>query len=482
MIARDGPPVASVRLTEPLLPKVMQPRGLDQLRRIPIAAFLTVLADVTATSFGALLLPAATGLPASAGVHLYLMSTTMGQLAASLFSGFPYATAGATIELVPLLIPITALLDPQWPACHRASTLLAAYTMTSALVGFLLLCVSRFRLGILFRCIPFIVLKAALTGVGLFMMVEGIKTGGTLADLGLSSLLEAGAMTRVLCTIVLCSCLALVQHTCRSPVAIVAFLAAATVSFHALPLTGKPKLLAPWWFTESEDGAGDPGTLSVSSSPLGLLPLFSLANVHWDVLPRALPYSLSCCLVHALCTITDLISIEAVATARPAASAEDATRPPAAAAPMDLDLELGSIGMANLFAALVGTMPNYVQLSPSIANTNFSRGTRASGGARAGPWCAALEALSLLAVSQVAAAVPRAVVGAFMIHMGLGFMGEGAETMRHTASTFDKVLLSILVLPHHPPPGPWTRPQPLLTIRPFAYAALRSSWCSCHRS
>jgi SulP family sulfate permease len=139
MIARDGPPVASVRLTEPLLPKVMQPRGLDQLRRIPIAAFLTVLADVTATSFGALLLPAATGLPASAGVHLYLMSTTMGQLAASLFSGFPYATAGATIELVPLLIPITALLDPQWPACHRASTLLAAYTMTSALVGFLLL-------------------------------------------------------------------------------------------------------------------------------------------------------------------------------------------------------------------------------------------------------------------------------------------------------------------------------------------------------
>ena len=78
--------------------------------------------------------------------------------------------------------------------------------------------------------------------------------------------------------------------------------------------------------------------------------------------PLGLPYSLSCCLVHSLVTITDLVSVEAVATARPASRQGETERPPPAAASFDLDRELSSIGMANLFAACVGTIPNYVQL------------------------------------------------------------------------------------------------------------------------
>ena len=48
-------------------------------------------------------------------------------------------------------------------------------------------------------------------------------------------------------------------------------------------------------------------------------------------------------------------------------------------------------------------------------------------------------------VLQVVSAVPRAVVGAFMISMGVGFASEGAETLRHTVDPVDSGL--ILVMP-----------------------------------
>ncbi|EOD06217.1 hypothetical protein EMIHUDRAFT_121358 [Emiliania huxleyi CCMP1516] len=94
--------------------------------------------------------------------------------------------------------------------------------------------------------------------------------------------------------------------------------------------------------------------------------------------------------------------------------------------------------MANLFAACVGTIPNYVQLSPSVANMSLSRGLR--GRARAGPWVVLFAACSTLVVSDVAASVPRAVVGAYMAHMGIGFMGEGLETI------VDKLLVVVVPL------------------------------------
>ena len=120
-------------------------------------------------------MPAALGFSSSAGVHLFLLSIIVGQAAACLFSRFPYATAGATLELVPLLVPIAELIDPALPVAARASTLIATYSMTSALVGTLHTCVGRCKLGGIFRCIPLIVLKAALGGVGLFMVVDDAR-------------------------------------------------------------------------------------------------------------------------------------------------------------------------------------------------------------------------------------------------------------------------------------------------------------------
>ena len=75
---------------------------------------------------------------------------------------------------------------------------------------------------------------------------------------------------------------------------------------------------------------------------------------------------------------------------------------------------------------------------------SLSRGLR--GRARAGPWVVLFAACSTLVVSDVAASVPRAVVGAYMAHMGIGFMGEGLETIRRTNDTADKLLVVVVPL------------------------------------
>eukprot|EP00966_Prymnesium_polylepis_P233664 5404620-Prymnesium_polylepis.1 len=82
-------------------------------------------------------------------------------------------------------------------------------------------------------------------------------------------------------------------------------------------------------------------------------------------------------------------------------------------------------------------------MSPSIINTNFSKGV--PGRHRAGPLVCLVSAASLFAVLQVVSVVPRPVVGAFMVSMGVSFAGEGAETLRHTVDPVDSGL--ILVMP-----------------------------------
>ena len=74
-------------------------------------------------------------------------------------------------------------------------------------------------------------------------------------------------------------------------------------------------------------------------------------------------------------------------------------------------------------------MPNYMQLTPSMAALRFTNGVSGS----AGPWTALITAALLPLLDDIVAAVPRPVVAAFILDMGVGFVLEvGVETMRHT--------------------------------------------------
>lgn len=134
---------------------------------------------------------------------------------------------------------------------------------------------------------------------------------------------------------------------------------------------------------------------------------------------------LSSALVHSLMAICDLVSLEAMA-------AEDS------GTDFDLDAELGSIGVGNLLAAAVCATPNYVQLGPSVTCFKLTRG----GGARAGPFVAVMTAASLWHIGGVVAAVPRPVIGAFMIWLGLHFVREsGVDVLLRTADPVDVALV-----------------------------------------
>ena len=441
-------------LTAPLLASnTAQPPPLllQYINRLPTAAFLTVLADVTAASFGGLLLPAASGLPPSLGMEVYLLSTIAGQVGLCLSSGVRFATSGATLELVPLLVGQAALVDADMPTKSRAATILAMFSMNSLLVGLMYHAVGRLRLGGLFRCIPLIVLKAALTGIGVFMVIEGVKTGaGELAvnafhdvDALWQLLSSVDGLCRIATTLGAVAGLAMIRRCTASPLGAMAFLAALSVLANALPLFGLRSLGSSWWFGDAatrlddiggggggggggSDGDGGAALLSPRHPPFGLLPLFSFAAIHMPTLAKALPYSLSCCLIHSLATVTDLVSVEAIT-----------------AFDMDLDRELASIGTANLLSSMIGGIPNYMQLSYNVLSHDSLMAE--AGNARISPWYALLATLSLFVLSDVVAAVPRPVVGAFMAHLGGTFVYEGVETWAATPDPIDK--LALLLIP-----------------------------------
>ena len=435
-------------LTAPLLASnTVQPPPilLQYVKRLPTAAFLTVLADVTAASLGGLLLPAASGLPSTLGIEVYLLSTIAGQVGLCLFSGVRFATSGATLELVPLLVGQVSLVDADMPTETRAATILAMFSMNSLLIGLMYHAVGRLRLGGLFRCIPLIVLKAALTGIGVFMIVEGVKTGaGELAadafhnvDALGQLLSSTDGLFRLAITLGAAAGLAMIRKCTSSPLGAMALLVALSVLANALPLFGLPSLGSTWWFGDAaaplddssggDSGDGDAAATSQSRLPFGLLPLFSFAAIHVPTLAKALPYSLSCCLVHSLATVTDLVSVEAIT-----------------AFDMDLDRELASIGTANLLSAMIGGIPNYMQLSYNVLSHDTLKAE--AGNARISPWYALLATLSLFVLSDVVAAVPRPVVGAFMAHLGGTFVYEGGvETWAATADPVDK--LALLLIP-----------------------------------
>lgn len=208
-------------------------RILSHLRVLPAAAFLSVINDVYATSFGMLLLPRTLGLDASMGVPIYLLSVLSAQVAASLSSKVHFAAGGSCYELLPMLVPMveTVLSDPSLDDAARASNVLALFSLTSALIGVLYLVAARLRMARIFRCVPLVVLKGALTSVGLFMVSTAISMVAGGPVLSLSALSAPELWPRLLTTLLLAAGLGVTDALVPSPLATMTFLLAATLAF-----------------------------------------------------------------------------------------------------------------------------------------------------------------------------------------------------------------------------------------------------------
>ena len=240
----------------------------------------------------------------------------------------------------------------------------------------------------------------------------------------------------------------LVQSKLASPFAPLGYLAAAVALVGGLRSAGLVVLDESWYFGAAGEGGGhdpagegaaaaveDQGAAAEGASwPfLGLLPLFTVQSVSLGALVGALPYALSCAFVHALVTVTDLVALESASTSSAAEAGKEPT--------FNLDREIANIGTANLVSACIGGMPNYMQLTPSMVSLKFTKGS----GGRAGPYVALLTVVSLPALSTVVAFVPRFVVGAFILDMGVSFIVEtGIETLRHTIDPIDKLLVVLV--------------------------------------
>ena len=184
--------------------------------------------------------------------------------------------------------------------------------------------IARFKLGRLLRCIPLIVLKAALTGVGVYMVVEAIKMGVAWKEEGgmsegettvfLTETARAGsqlfgppARPLLLATLLTLAGYIIVKKLGFSQSQSLGYLAAVAIAINALTLGGVCCSAAPgvrdpgWYFGGDEEG-------EAQASALGLLAEFRPSEVSLPVLATALPYMLSCVAMHAIVAVTDMVS------------------------------------------------------------------------------------------------------------------------------------------------------------------------------
>ena len=164
-----------------------------------------------------------------------------------------------------------------------------------------------FKLGRLLRCIPLIVLKAALTGVGVYMVVEAIKMGVAWKEEGgmsegettvfLTETARAGsqlfgppARPLLLATLLTLAGYIIVKKLGFSQSQSLGYLAAVAIAINALTLGGVCCSAAPgirdpgWYFGGDEEG-------EAQASALGLLTEFRPSEVLLPVLATALPYT-----------------------------------------------------------------------------------------------------------------------------------------------------------------------------------------------
>jgi SulP family sulfate permease len=277
-------------------------------------------------------------------------------------------------------------------AADAARHVLVALAIASLVTGLGVWALGRFRLGQIVRFVPFPVVSGFLAASGWLLIAGGIgvATGSPvrLAE-GLPSLAPAEWMKLAAAAAVAAGLLALRRSSAGAAALPVAIIGAAAGLDLALWLAGG----RPDWFLASSGGAG------------AWSPLASLGGLDWALIAGASVEIASIAAVSMVALLLDITSLEV--QRRTSA---------------DMDAEFRVNGAANLAVVAIGGLSVGHALNPSRLIDALGGAGRAAGLAGG-----AAIALVLLSGVDLAAFVPRPVLGGLLAFLGIGVMGEALK-------------------------------------------------------
>jgi len=298
-------------------------------------------------------------------------------------------------------------------------TVIAALAVSSILSGGILFLLGRLRLGGIVRFIPYPVVGGFLAGTG-WLLAKGsaeVMTGisPTLRTAG--SLVDADALEKMLPGLALGVLLVVIPRLVRGSLTIPFMLIGGTFAFWA-------------WLLISGT------TLAEAKTSGWLLGPFPPGNLWQPWISRAVSGADWSAVASQAGTIATLILVAALSLLLNSSGIELALR-----RDLRFDRELRTAGAASAVSGLVGGIPGYHALgSTKLAN-------RLGGDARWAGLVAAGVCLGVLAAgASVLSLVPRFVLGALLLFLGLEFLVEWLWDTRHRIPKSEYAIVLAIVL------------------------------------
>lgn len=358
-----------------------------------VASFVTL---AHCLSFSALLFAGelASGLPAA--LWGFMVASAAVTLLSGLSTTLPPMLAGPRNPAVAVMSVLAGTVSAAAFAegldgADAARHVLVALAIASALTGIGLWTLGAFNLGQVVRFVPYPVIGGFLAASGLLLIVGGLRVAsGHPLNLGGGHAVSTADASRIAVAALFVGALLGLRRRASGAAGLpVVIIASAAVLDLVLWLAGSP---AAWY-------------LAANGGARGWSPLASLGGIDWRILASASVEIVSIAAVSIAALLLDISSLEV--QRRTAA---------------DMDAEFRSNGAANLAVVAIGGLSVGHALNPSRLIDALGGESRAAGMAGG-----AFVALVLAAGIDMAAWVPRPILGGLLVFLGVGVMAEALK-------------------------------------------------------
>lgn len=372
------------------------PAWATALRAAPLT---TLVAVIAAVAYPAILFPGTAAGLYPLAVGLALLTTAILTLVMALTSS--YRGTIATAQAVPatvLALGAASLAEALGgeAAARLVPTELLVLAVATLVNGAAFLLLGALRAGDLVRFLPFPVVAGLLAGVGWLLGLAGLRAALALEPGAALAANLAAAPARWLPAAALALLLLYLRHRRRHALNLPLAVAAATLLFWLLAAAlgaAEADLTAAGWLLEP---------LPAGAAWAGAAPWRQLDAVAWELLPARLP------------ELGAMVLLSTLALLLAASNLEMTVRQD-----LDFNRELRWLGLGNLLAGLAGGVPGHTSLAGSTVAHRLGGASRLTGVVTA-----LLCALLLAFGGALLGYVPRLVVGAVLLYLGLVFLAD----------------------------------------------------------
>jgi SulP family sulfate permease len=384
-----------------------------------VAGILVVMLQI---SFAALIFSGDLSEHLSSGIGMMLFGAFVIGTVVAVTSSFPGAVACLQGSPAVVLAIMTGAVASGMPVSASSDdtfiTIVVAIGLTSLLTGLFFWGLGRRKLGSLIRFVPYPVSGGFLAGTGLLLIVRamGVMTESPLSFFQLSDLLQSQILIKWLPGVIFAVILFVIQRRSSNTLIMPGMIALAMAAFYALLLLSETPLAQ----ARTQGLLLGPFPSGSIWRPLSLSEVY---QVNWTLVFSQIGEAGTILIISVICLLFNASGLELTVQRD-----------------IDLNRELQSTGLANIFSGLSGGPVGYSALSLSVLGHKMGTASRLTG-----VISAALCGAMLLFNASFFSYLPRPLLGGLLFFLGLSFLVEWLYDAWFKISKADYVIVLLIL-------------------------------------